>query len=265
VSIDARLSHLCVPFSEKLDSLLDHRIIGARCMVLEMMHSSGCAGAKRMLVTVVARCFTGYKYLLHIALITISQSFFLSPLGFIFLALRSPSMGDKRGTKRARSPSKEGSPSLSGVKTPPPAPSGSPLSLKPLSEVFSRCPCSLVWEQGGSSMKVPVMDLSSSSDEENLIADVSRDEDFARRLFGDLNRDILGSSSDGKIIILSDSNKEEDVRGEKAIDAEATPPSTARSPAPTASAHDDDGTYKSNTPDRVTCDCSRDGDEAGLP
>jgi hypothetical protein len=114
-------------------------------------------------------------------------------------------------------------------------------------------------------MKVLVMDLSSSSDEENLIADVSQDEDFARRLFGDLNRDILGSSSNGKIIILNDSNKEEEVRGEKVIDAEATPPSAARSPAPTASTHDDDGTYKSNTPDRVTCGCSRGRDEASLP
>jgi hypothetical protein len=55
-----------------------------------------------------------------------------------------------------------------------------------------------------------VVDLSSSFDEEGLIADVSRDEEFTGRLFGDLNRDILGSSGDGKIIILSDSDEEEE-------------------------------------------------------
>jgi hypothetical protein len=69
-----------------------------------------------------------------------------------------------------------------------------------------------VWEQGGSSGKVPVVDLSSSSDEGDLITDVSRDEEFVRRLFGDLNYDVLGPPGDGKIIILSDSDEEEDAR-----------------------------------------------------
>jgi hypothetical protein len=54
-----------------------------------------------------------------------------------------------------------------------------------------------------------MVDLSSSSDEECLITDTSRDEEFARRLFGDLNCDILGPPSDGKIIILSDFDEEE--------------------------------------------------------
>jgi hypothetical protein len=77
------------------------------------------------------------------------------------------------------SPSKEGSPSPSCAKTPLPAPSGSPSSLKSLLEVSSRCPRSPVWEQGGSSGKDPVVDLSSSSDVGDLIADVSQDEEFA--------------------------------------------------------------------------------------
>jgi hypothetical protein len=51
-----------------------------------------------------------------------------------------------------------------------------------------------------------VVDLSSSSDEEGLIPDTSRDEEFTRRLFGDLNCNILGSPSDGNIIILNDSD-----------------------------------------------------------
>jgi hypothetical protein len=59
--------------------------------------------------------------------------------------------------------------------------------------------------------------------------------------FGNLNRD-------GKIIILSDSDEEEEVREEKATDAEATPSSTVRSRASTTSMDDADGTYKSNTP-----------------
>jgi hypothetical protein len=114
-------------------------------------------------------------------------------------------------------------------------------------------------------VKTPVVDLSSSSDEENLIAEVSRDEDFTRRLFGDLNHDILGSPGDGKIIILSDSDTEEEVREEKAIDAEAAPSSAIRSSTPTAFTADANGTYKSNTPDRATGGCSSGRDKAGLP
>jgi hypothetical protein len=64
-----------------------------------------------------------------------------------------------------------------------------------------------VWEQGGSFRKAPVVDLSLSSDEGDLIADVSWDEEFARRLFGELNHDLLGLLGDGKIIILSDSDE----------------------------------------------------------
>jgi hypothetical protein len=55
-----------------------------------------------------------------------------------------------------------------------------------------------------------MVNLSSSSDEEGIITDTSRAEEFARRLFGDLNCDVLGTPDDGKIIILSDSDEEED-------------------------------------------------------
>jgi hypothetical protein len=97
-------------------------ITSARCTVLKMTHLSGCAGIKRTPIIVVARRFTGYKYLLRLVLITISRFSFLSWLGFTFLVLHLQSMEDKRGTKRARSPSKEGSSSPNGAKTPPPAP-----------------------------------------------------------------------------------------------------------------------------------------------
>jgi hypothetical protein len=149
-------------------------------------------------------------------------------------------MEDKRDTKHARFSSKEGSPSPDSAKTPSSAPSGSPLPLTSPSEVSSCCPRSLVWKQGGSSRKTLVVDLSSSSDEKDLITNVSQDEDLPLRLFGDLNRDILGSPGDGKIIILSDSNEEEKMYEKKVIDVEAVPSSAVRFSASTTSVDADD-------------------------
>jgi hypothetical protein len=53
-----------------------------------------------------------------------------------------------------------------------------------------------------------VVDLSSSLDEEGHIFDSSWDVEFARRLFGDLNHDVLRPPNDGKVIIISDSDEE---------------------------------------------------------
>jgi hypothetical protein len=64
------------------------------------------------------------------------------------------------------------------------------------------------FEQGSSSGKAPVIDLSLSSDEENFITNTSCDTELARNFFCDLNRDILGLPSDDKIIILDDSDEE---------------------------------------------------------
>jgi hypothetical protein len=47
-----------------------------------------------------------------------------------------------------------------------------------------------------------------SSDEEDLIPDTSHNFEFAQRLYGELNRALLGPPDDDKIIILSDSNEE---------------------------------------------------------
>jgi hypothetical protein len=52
-----------------------------------------------------------------------------------------------------------------------------------------------------------VVDMSSSSNEEGLILDTSWDEEFAKRLFGDLKRCVIGPPGDSKIIILCGSNK----------------------------------------------------------
>jgi hypothetical protein len=92
-----------------------------------------------------------------------------------------------------------------------------------------------VFEQGPPSKKVLVVDLSSSSGEKGLITDVSRDEEFARRLFGDLNRDVLGPPDDGNIIILSDfDEEEEEVREEQTTGIKDVATSAAVNPASTA-------------------------------
>jgi hypothetical protein len=62
----------------------------------------------------------------------------------------------------------------------------------------------------GGSGKAPVIDLSSSLDEEDIIAVTSRDFEFTQRLFGDLNRVVLGPPDDGKVIILDDSDEEKE-------------------------------------------------------
>jgi hypothetical protein len=47
-----------------------------------------------------------------------------------------------------------------------------------------------------------------------FIADTSRDEEIARKLFGGLNLDIIGPPGDGKIIILNDDDSRHDSKME---------------------------------------------------
>jgi hypothetical protein len=97
-----------------------------------------------------------------------------------------------------------------------------------------------------------VIDLSSSSDEEDLIAATSRDFEFTQRLFGELNRAVLGPPGDDKVIILSDSDKEE-VHEEKITGIEDAATSGAVNPASTASAGTDDapmGAKNNNSDDQ---------------
>jgi hypothetical protein len=118
-----------------------------------------------------------------------------------------------------------------------------------------------------------VVDLSSSSDEGDLINDVSWDEELTRRLFGDLNRDVLGPPGDGKIIILSDSDeKKEDVREEKTTGTEDVATSVAVNPTSIAYADADDaptGVKNDNrddrTPDQEADGSNGSGDDVGLP
>jgi hypothetical protein len=118
-----------------------------------------------------------------------------------------------------------------------------------------------------------MVDLSSYLDEECLIPDTSWDEEFAKRLFDGLNRDILGPPSDGKVIILSNSDEEEEVREEIAANTNVAPSATVKSSAPTASATDanedpkrmQDDNSDGLAPDHEIGNSGSDGDEVGSP
>jgi hypothetical protein len=98
-----------------------------------------------------------------------------------------------------------------------------------------------------------VVDLSSSLDEEDVIPDTSRDFEFAQRLYGELNRALLGSSDDDNIIILSESNDEKEEVREKSTGTKDASASTAVNPTSTASTGDADapmGAKNNNSDDQ---------------
>jgi hypothetical protein len=75
----------------------------------------------------------------------------------------------------------------------------------------------------------------------SLVVDTSLDEEFTRKLFGELNHNILGPSGDGKIIIIDDSD-DDDVAQEEGttdIDTTAVPASAADAPAGTSVTNSD--------------------------
>jgi hypothetical protein len=66
-----------------------------------------------------------------------------------------------------------------------------------------------------------------------FVVDTSRDEEFARKLFGDLICDILRPPGDGKIIIIDDSDDDNEAQeeGTTGIDPIIVPASIADAPA----------------------------------
>jgi hypothetical protein len=84
-----------------------------------------------------------------------------------------------------------------------------------------------------------VIDLSLSSNKEDFIAATSHDFEFTQRLFRELNCTVLGPPSDGKIIVLSNSDEEE-VCEEKTIGTEIAATSVAVNLASTAFVDADD-------------------------
>jgi hypothetical protein len=126
-------------------------------------------------------------------------------------------MEDNMQTKHPLSPYKENSPPPSSVSTPP-------------SEVSLLHHYSPVFEQGGPSERITVVGLSSK--EEDVIPDITRGDEFTKKLFGDLNREILGPlGGNGKVIILSDSVEEEEVCEEATAAPAAVASSVVKSPA----------------------------------
>jgi hypothetical protein len=103
-----------------------------------------------------------------------------------------------------------------------------------------------------------VMDLSSR--EEDTFPDTSRDEEIARRLFADLNYSLLRPPGDGSVIVLSDSNEEEEVRENDHADVEVMSSSAETPPAPIASTANDN-----DAPNEVPDDSNSSGDEADTP
>jgi hypothetical protein len=93
-----------------------------------------------------------------------------------------------------------------------------------------------VFEQGSASGTTPV------SDPSLLVVDTSSDEEFARKLFGNLNCDIIRLHGDGKIIIIDDSGDDDEAQeeGTAGIEPTAVPASTADAPAGARVANSDD-------------------------
>jgi hypothetical protein len=167
-------------------------------------------------------------------------------------------MEEKRGIKRSHSSVSGFSSSLSGASTLPPSPSQSVTPPVPLPEAsLCRSP-SQVREHSGPSEAILVVDL--SFDEEEIIPDIMRDEEFTRRLFGELNYERPRPPGDDNVIILSDSDKEEEAREKITAGAEAAPPSTMNSLAPFVSVANTD-----DAPDRVQDVSGDGGDKVGSP
>jgi hypothetical protein len=99
-----------------------------------------------------------------------------------------------------------------------------------------------------------------NDDEDWDAPDTLWDEEIAGKLFGDLNRDLLGPLGDDNVIVISDSDEGE--QEEDHADIDVVPSSLRVPPVPFTSTTDNDG-----TPDRVQDNCSggRSNDEAGTP
>jgi hypothetical protein len=69
-------------------------------------------------------------------------------------------------------------------------------------------------------------------DPSSFVVDTSRDEELARKLFGDLNHVILGPPSDGKIIVIDDSDDGDNAQEEKTTDIESTTAPASANDAP---------------------------------
>jgi hypothetical protein len=146
----ARPSRLCVLFMSSQTVCLTVWITSARCTVFEATLLNAGAGTDVVPITIAARRFLCYKYLLVPCW---EPTSFLLSLVFLLLrvslsrTLLSNNGGQVRPEARTLS-LREGSPTPSDAKTPPLAPSGSPPPLGSPLEVSSHRPRSPVFEHG---------------------------------------------------------------------------------------------------------------------
>jgi hypothetical protein len=93
-----------------------------------------------------------------------------------------------------------------------------------------------VFEQGNAFGKISMLNLFS------FIVDTSHDEELTRKLFDDLNHDILRPPGEGKIIILDDSDDDSEAQEEKTTDTKSTvaPASVDDAPAEARIGNSDD-------------------------
>jgi hypothetical protein len=76
----------------------------------------------------------------------------------------------------------------------------------------------------------------------SLVVDTSHDEEFARKLFSNLNCDILRPPGDGKIITIDDSDNDDEAQEEAmaGVEPTAVPASAVDAPAGTRVDNSDD-------------------------
>jgi hypothetical protein len=241
--------------------------MGGLRAVPEMSYLSEHAIIKATPIIVTPWRFVGYKYSTRLALLSHLELLHFSLKVFPFF-LHFFTMGVKRGIKCSHVYVSVSSSSSSDALTPPSSPTGS--LPPPASSLEGLIPGAAVpnvqaWQ---ALWGFPMVDLSSG--EEDTFPDTSRDEEIAWKLFGNLNRGLLGPPGDDNFIVLSDSDKEKEVREDDRTDSEAAPSSVGDSPAPIAFTADDDDAPNGvqddsnggSTPDRVQGDCSADGDKA---
>jgi hypothetical protein len=77
-------------------------------------------------------------------------------------------------------------------------------------------------------------------DPSSFIVDTSHDLKLARKLFGDLNRGILGPPGDSKIIVLDDSDDDAEAQEEKTVGIESMTAPASADPASYAPTSADD-------------------------
>jgi hypothetical protein len=205
------------------------------------MPLNGRLEAEETPVTATVWCLEGYKFTLHLMSITISHPSLLLALGFFsFLS----SANHQWRTKKVSS--------VSGLLL------QREVLYLTIQKLHYRCHPDIHLHRGPHqrSRRAAAAHQCSSrvvprgnpvSGPSSLVVHTSCDEEFARKLFGDLNCDILRPHGDGKIIIIDDSNDDDEAQEEGTTDIEPTTVLASAADAPTGARvanSDDQGSYQ---------------------